>query len=60
MTNVIYVGSLDICRRIAQNVKTWFKKKGEHNAHVCFESNLTKVLHNTWWIDSRCTLMFLI
>jgi len=40
MTNVIYVGSLDICRKIAQNVKTWLKKKDEHNAHVCFELNL--------------------
>jgi len=31
--------------------KVWFEKKGEHNAYVCFESNLTKVPHNTWWID---------
>jgi len=35
--------------------KAWFEKKGEHNAHVCFESNLIEVSHNTWWIDSRCT-----
>jgi len=35
--------------------KPWFEKKGEHNAHVCFESNLTEVPHNTWWIDFGCT-----
>jgi len=34
--------------------RVWFEKKGEHNAYVCFESNLTKVPHNTWWIDSGC------
>jgi len=54
VTNVIYVESLDICRRIGQNVKTWFKRKVDHNAHVCFESNLTKVPYKTWWIDSGC------
>jgi len=48
------VGSLYICRRIGQNVKAWFKKKGEYNDHICFESNLTKVSHNAWWIDSGC------
>jgi len=47
VTNVIYVESLDICRRIGQNVKTWFKRKVDHNAHVCFESNLTKVPYKT-------------
>jgi len=35
--------------------RAWFEKKGEHNAYVCFESNLTEVSHNTWWIDSGCT-----
>ena len=35
--------------------KSCFKKKGELNAPVCFESNLTEVSHNTWWIDSGCT-----
>jgi len=35
--------------------RAWFEKKGEHNAYVCFESNLTEVPHNTWWIDSGCT-----
>jgi len=34
--------------------KSWFEKNGKLNAHVCFESNLTKVPHNTWWIDSGC------
>jgi len=23
--------------------------------YVCFESNLIKVPHNSWWIDSGCT-----
>ena len=27
--------------------KSWFKKKDELNAIVCFESNLTEVFHNT-------------
>ena len=31
------------------------EKKGGLNALVCFESNLTKVSHNTWWIDFGCT-----
>ena len=36
--------------------KAWFEKKGKHNAYyVCFESNLTEVPHNSWWIDSGCT-----
>ena len=35
--------------------KSWFEKKGELNAHGYFESNLTEVPHNTWWINSRCT-----
>jgi len=35
--------------------RAWFKRKGEHNAYICFESNLTEVPHNTWWIDSGCT-----
>jgi len=36
--------------------KAWFKKNGKHNAYyVCFESNLTEVPHNSWWIDSGCT-----
>ena len=35
--------------------KAWFEKKGTHNAYyVCFESNLTEVPHNSWWIDSGC------
>jgi transposase InsO family protein len=35
--------------------KAWFEKKGKLNAYVCFESNLTEVPHNSWWIDSGCT-----
>ena len=38
-----------------QKRKAWFEKKDEHNAYACFESNLTEVPYNTWWIDSRCT-----
>ncbi|KAA0035714.1 Retrovirus-related Pol polyprotein from transposon TNT 1-94 [Cucumis melo var. makuwa] len=30
--------------------KAWFENKGKHNALVCFESNLTEVPYNTWWI----------
>ncbi|KAA0042825.1 Retrovirus-related Pol polyprotein from transposon TNT 1-94 [Cucumis melo var. makuwa] len=36
--------------------KAWFENKGKHNALVCFESNLTEVPYNTWWIDSGCTI----
>jgi len=36
--------------------KSWFEKKGELNTHVFFESNLTEVPHNTWWIDSGCMI----
>ena len=28
--------------------KTWFEKKGKHNAYVCFESYLAEVPYNTW------------
>ena len=35
--------------------KSWFEKKGELNAYAYFESNLTEVPHNTWWIDFGCT-----
>jgi len=36
--------------------KAWFEKKCKHNAYyVYFESNLTEVPHNSWWIDSGCT-----
>jgi hypothetical protein len=36
--------------------KAWFEKKGKHLACVCFESNLTVVPSNTWWIDSDSTV----
>jgi hypothetical protein len=36
--------------------KAWFEKKGKHLACVCFESNLTVVPSNTWWIDSGSTV----
>jgi len=35
--------------------KSWFEKKGELNALLYFESNLTEVPHNTWQIDSGFT-----
>ena len=31
------------------------KEKDELNSYVCFKLNLSKVLHNTWWIDFGCT-----
>jgi len=33
--------------------RAWYEKKDEHNACVCFESNLTEISHNTWWIISN-------
>ena len=33
-----------------------FEKKGKPLAYVCFESNLTEVPSNTWWIDSGFTV----
>jgi hypothetical protein len=36
--------------------KAWFEKKGKSLACVCFESNLTVVPSNTWWIDSGSTV----
>ena len=35
--------------------KAWFEKKDKPYTFVCFESNLTEVPYNTWWIDSGCT-----
>jgi hypothetical protein len=32
--------------------RAWFEEKGKPSAYVCFESNLTEVPSNTWWIDS--------
>jgi hypothetical protein len=36
--------------------KAWFEKKCKHLACACFESNLTVVPSNTWWIDSCSTV----
>ena len=33
----------------------WFEKKGNSNTFVHFESNLSKVSYNTWWLDSGAT-----
>jgi len=51
-----FVRNLDNFQKDSLKHKSWFKKKGELNAHVYFESNLTEVPRNTWWIDSRCTI----
>ena len=36
--------------------RAWFEKKGKLLAYVCFESNMTQVPSNTWWIDSGSTI----
>ncbi|RYE20620.1 MAG: hypothetical protein EOP45_10745 [Sphingobacteriaceae bacterium] len=36
--------------------KNWLDKKGIQLSFVCYESNLTDVGHNTWWIDSGSTI----
>ncbi|KAL8138176.1 hypothetical protein V2J09_004177 [Rumex salicifolius] len=35
--------------------KAWFDKKDTHYVFICFESNLTEVPNNNWWIDSGLT-----
>ena len=34
----------------------WLEKKGNPISLVCYESNMADVCHNTWWIDSSCTI----
>ena len=51
--NVTSIKSKDILRK-------WFgKKKGKSlikcYIYVCFESNLTEIPSNTWWLDSGAT-----
>ena len=36
--------------------REWLARKGNFNSFVCFESNLTNVCHNTWWMDSGSTI----
>ena len=36
--------------------REWLGKKVNFNSFVCFESNLTNVSHNTWWIDYGSTI----
>ena len=36
--------------------KIWLDKKGTQLSFVCFESHMVNVNHNTWWIDSGCTI----
>ena len=55
---VTSVKSLDILRRIAQNVGNGSKQKIsliKGYIYVCFESNLIEVPFNTWWLDSGAT-----
>jgi len=40
--------------------KAWFKKKAKPSACVCFESTLTKVRSNAWWINSGSSEPILI
>ena len=35
--------------------KAWFEKKYKKFSFVCYESNLTEVPSNMWWIDSGAT-----
>ncbi|KAJ0102106.1 hypothetical protein Patl1_04772 [Pistacia atlantica] len=35
--------------------RAWFENKGKPSALLCFESNLTEVPYNTWWLDSCVT-----
>ena len=54
-SNCHFCGKAEQFQKDCPKHKAWFEKKGEFNAYVCFESNLTKVSHNTWWIHFRCT-----
>lgn len=36
--------------------KEWLEKKGNLFSFVCYESNMTDVNINTWWIDSGSTI----
>lgn len=37
-------------------LKEWLEKKGNLFSFVCYESNITDVNINTWWIDSGSTI----
>jgi len=53
--NCQFCGKSEHFQKDCRKRMSWFEKKGELNAHVCFELNLTEVPHNTWWIDYGCT-----
>jgi len=36
--------------------KNWLEKKGNYFTFVCYESNMTSINHNTWWIDYGSTI----
>jgi len=56
MTNVIFVGNLDISERIFRNVRLGSKRKVSIILiRYVLSQSLTEVPHNSWWIDSGCT-----
>ena len=46
-------------QKVCSKCRQWFEKKGKclitGFVSVCFESNLTEVPSNTWWLDSAAT-----
>ena len=45
--NCQFCGKSEHFQKDCRKRMSWFEKKGELNAHVCFELNLTEVPHNT-------------
>ena len=43
-------------RRDCPKFKIWLEKKGNQLSLVCYESNMTEIIHNTWWIDSGSSI----
>ena len=56
MISVIFVKKLGHYQKDCSKRRAWFEKKGKHLAFIYFESNLTEVPSNTWWIDSGATI----
>ena len=46
----------DIKKQDCLKRKAWFEKKGNFLSLVCYETNLTEVPSNTWWLDSIATI----
>jgi hypothetical protein len=59
MISVTSIESWDIIKKIVRNVGNSSKRKGKclitGIVSVYFESNLTEVSSNTWWLDSAAT-----